>query len=128
MLVGNAPLLAIGSEREGVVVLTPSLPVSPVSDRRQEQRPADERAPRHKAETAERPASIRRASAGSERARLAYDTELSRVFVEILDPRTGDVLNRFPPENLVEHLESFVDESDPRGGHVRAGRIVDELA
>ncbi len=38
------------------------------------------------------------------RARLAYDREEARTVVELLDPQTGNVLFRFPPENLAEHL------------------------
>ena len=54
------------------------------------------------------------ATLGEERARLTYDEELGRVFVEILDPRTGDVITRFPSERLVEHLNSLAANDEPR--------------
>ncbi len=54
------------------------------------------------------------ATLGEERARLTYDEELSRVFVEILDPQTGDVITRFPPEHLVEHLNSLAADHEPQ--------------
>ncbi len=53
------------------------------------------------------------ATLGEERARLTYDEELSRVFVEILDPQTGDVITRFPPQRLVEHLNSLAADDEP---------------
>ena len=82
------------------------------------------------------------ATLGEERARLAYDDELSRMFVEILDPKTGEVITRFPPERLVEQLKSLAandkseDHAPPVGGLSEligaagggaAGRILDEL-
>ncbi len=53
------------------------------------------------------------ATLGEERARLTYDEKLSRVFVEILDPKTGDVITRIPPERLVEHLNSLAADHEP---------------
>ncbi len=47
-------------------------------------------------------------AAQSSRSRLTYDQELSRVFIEIIDPKTGEVLQRFPPEQLVRHIDSIV--------------------
>ena len=38
------------------------------------------------------------------RGRLAFDQELSRVFVEIVDKDSGEVLLRFPPEEIVRHM------------------------
>ncbi len=40
-------------------------------------------------------------------ARLSYDWERHRVIVEILDPQTGDVLQRLPPESAVERLQQI---------------------
>ncbi len=77
---------------------------------------------------------------GEERARLAYDEDLSRMIVEILDPQTGDVITRFPSERLVEQLSNLAanDKSDaapvkglseligaPAGG--ATGKVLDEL-
>ncbi len=82
------------------------------------------------------------ATLGEERARLAYDDKLSRMFVEILDPKTGDVITRFPPERLVEYLSSLAanDKSEGAAAPVKglseligtaagsaAGRVLDEL-
>ena len=36
--------------------------------------------------------------------RLAFDQELSRVFVEIVDKDSGEVVLRFPPEQIVRHI------------------------
>ncbi len=47
-------------------------------------------------------------AAQSSRSRLTYDQELSRVFVEIVDPESGEVVQRFPPEELVKHIDSIV--------------------
>jgi uncharacterized FlaG/YvyC family protein len=80
------------------------------------------------------------ATLGEERARLAYDEKLSRMFVEILDPKTGDVITRFPPERLVEQLNSLAadDKADAAPveglskligavGGATAGKVLDEL-
>lgn len=47
----------------------------------------------------------------SSRSRLTYDTELSRVFVEIVDPKSGEVVQRFPPEQLVRHMSELIDQN-----------------
>ncbi len=82
------------------------------------------------------------ATLGEERARLAYDDKLRRMIVEILDPRTGDVIARFPPEHLVEQLSSLAannkseDDAAPveglseligAAGGGATGRVLDEL-
>ena len=50
-------------------------------------------------------------------ARLSYDLEKHRVYVEILDPKTGDVIQRLPPESAVERMHEL------SGG--RIGALVD---
>lgn len=57
-------------------------------------------------------------SSRSSRSRLTYDTELSRVFVEIVDPKSGEVVQRFPPEQLVRHMSELIDQDllDPGAG------------
>jgi len=83
------------------------------------------------------------AAFGEERARLAYDNKLSRVFVELLDPRTGEVITRFPPERLVEQLNRLANDDDtapvdglrklvgagdePRSGGDVTGKVLDQL-
>jgi len=51
-------------------------------------------------------------------ARLSYDPENAEVFIEILDPTTGDVIRRFPAEEAAE------TQSDFRQG----GRLVNQVA
>jgi len=40
-------------------------------------------------------------------ARLSYDPEDAEVFVEILDPTTGDVIRRLPAEKAAEETSVF---------------------
>ncbi len=49
------------------------------------------------------------AKATGDTARLTYDQERGRVYVEILDPQTGEVLQRLPPESAVERLQELND-------------------
>lgn len=64
----------------------------------------------------------------SSRSRLAYDRELSRVFVEIVDPESGEVVDRFPPEELVKHMQSMTEQdfssSSPEGAGLLFDRVV----
>ena len=64
----------------------------------------------------------------SSRSRLAYDRELARVFVEIVDPDTGEVVDRFPPEELVKHMKSVTERdlssSNPEGAGLLFDRFV----
>ncbi len=43
------------------------------------------------------------------RARLSYSLTEKDAFVEILNPRTGDVIKRFPPEQAEDELRAFVE-------------------
>ena len=52
-------------------------------------------------------------------ARLNYDEAAEEVVVEILDPETGDVLQRFPAEELPENLRASVG---------KAGSLVETFA
>lgn len=63
----------------------------------------------------------------SPRSRLAYDQELSRVFVEIVDPATGEVVHRFPPEQLVKHIRSLVDANSDTGDPDGSGLVLDRV-
>lgn len=51
-------------------------------------------------------------------ARLSYDPENAEVFIEILDPTTGDVIRRFPAEEATDEQSAF-----PQGG-----ALVDQVA
>lgn len=53
-------------------------------------------------------------------ARLNYDDESEEVIVEILDPQTGDVIQRFPAEELPDDVRAAV------GGE--AGSLIETIA
>ena len=53
----------------------------------------------------EKPQATRAESQGAH-ARLNYDEDTKEVFIEILDPQTGDVLQRFPAEELPEQIRA----------------------
>ena len=62
----------------------------------------------------------------SARARLSLDPELHRVFVEIVDPDTGDVITRFPPEQIAEHIDSVLKQTDQETNLEDSGLIFDQ--
>lgn len=64
-------------------------------------------------------------AARSSRSRLTYDQELSRVFVEIVDPNSGEVIQRFPPEALTKHIDSIVAAAD--GEAEDLGLVLDQI-
>jgi len=61
----------------------------------------------------------------SPRSRLTYDQELSRVFVEIVDPKSGEVVQRFPPEELVKHIDAIVAAAN--GEIDDSGLVLDQV-
>ena len=63
----------------------------------------------------------------SSRSRLAYDRELSRVFVEIVDPDTGEVVDRFPPEELVKHMKIVTEQETSSSRPDGAGLLFDRV-
>jgi len=67
------------------------------------------------------------AAAGSSRSRLAYDRELARVFVEIVDQESGEVVDRFPPEELVKHMKSMTEQDLLSSGQEGAGLLLDRV-
>ena len=62
----------------------------------------------------------------SARARLSLDPELHRVFVEIVDPDTGDVITRFPPEQIAKHIDSVLEQTDQETNLEDSGLIFDQ--
>ena len=60
------------------------------------------------------------ASDSSVSARLTYDLEESEVFIEILDPRSGDVIQRLPPDKAAGEIAELT------GG--ASGAIFDQVA
>ncbi len=67
------------------------------------------------------------AEAASSTSRLAYDRELSRVFVEIVDPESGEVVDRFPPEELVKHMNSMIEQDFSSSSPDGAGLLIDRV-
>ncbi len=74
-------------------------PTSFRGDDSQEQRPEQKEAARQQPEQ----------TAKSPRARLHYSLTESDAYVEILNPQTGDVIKRFPPEQAEDQLRSFAE-------------------
>ncbi len=60
------------------------------------------------------------------RARLAFDDELSRVFVEIVDRSSGEVIHRYPPENIVRHIDALIKQQHLPAGQGNTGFLVDQ--
>ncbi|MEQ8442059.1 MAG: flagellar protein FlaG [Alphaproteobacteria bacterium] len=54
------------------------------------------------------------------RTRVGFDAESDRVFLEILLPRTEEVIRRIPSENLIEFLQSEVDPVAARSSSAQA--------
>ena len=46
---------------------------------------------------------------------MAFDQELSRVFVEIVDQDSGEVVLRFPPEQIVRHIAELKEAKEAAG-------------
>jgi hypothetical protein len=67
------------------------------------------------------------AMAQSSRSRLAYDQELARVFVEIVDPDSGEVVERFPPEELVKHMQSLIEQEQSSSAQDGHGLLLDRV-
>lgn len=70
---------------------------------------------------------VREADQSPSRARLSFDKDLKRVFVEVVDAKTGDVIERFPPEQLTKHMDELLkasDRSDESG--VGSGVLLDQ--
>ncbi len=93
--------IAKSAERPGKPVSGPARKREPAPTSRADAAPAAEAAP-------------------ADNARLSYDRETNRVYVEILDPRTGEVILRLPPESAVSRMIEL------SGG--RLGALVDSTA
>ncbi len=64
----------------------------------------------------------------SSQSRLAFDRELSRVFVEIVDSDSGEVVQRFPPEQIVRYVAELSDSAAEAVNTERTGLVLDQLA
>lgn len=62
----------------------------------------------------------------SSRARLSLDQEERRVVVEIIDPETGDVITRFPPEQISDHIDHVLEETNNQTNLGESGLILDQ--
>lgn len=63
----------------------------------------------------------------SSRSRLAYDEDLGRVFVEIVDRDSGEVIDRFPPEELVRHIDGLIEQNEARRRGSAPGRLFSQV-
>jgi uncharacterized FlaG/YvyC family protein len=61
------------------------------------------------------------------RSRLAYDKELNRTFIEVVDVNSGEVVERFPPEEIVRHVEALLKQAEASRAAKRAGLVVDRV-
>ena len=59
------------------------------------------------ADRKDRPAPGASAVQNTTSARLSYDFESEDVFIEILNPRTGDVIKRLPPEDAAAEINTL---------------------
>ena len=99
----------------------PRAPVEPTASRQPAEEPAAQESLRVESEAE----SGREMSA---RSRLTYGDELSRVFVEIVDSNSGEVVSRFPPEQLVRHIDSLIDKDLVPKSQGPTGFLVDKSA
>ena len=60
------------------------------------------------------------------RSRLAFDEELSRVFIEIVDRDSGKVVHRYPPEEIVRHIDALIKQQHLPAGQGDTGFLVDQ--
>lgn len=66
-------------------------------------------------------------TADTARSRLAYDKELSRTFIEVVDLDSGEVVDRFPPEEIVRHVDALLEQAEAARAAKRAGLVLDRL-
>lgn len=60
--------------------------------------------------------------------RLVYDKDLGRVFVETVDRSSGEVVYRFPPDELVRYINTIIEEDEALRGNSTTGLIFDQVA
>ena len=61
------------------------------------------------------------------RGRLAFDEELSRVFVEIVDHDSGEVVLRFPPEQIVRHIVELKEAKAQAANSDGTGLVLNQV-
>ncbi len=57
--------------------------------------------------------------------RLAYDEDRSRIFIQVIDPDSGEEILRFPPEELVRFIDKSIGTGVPGN---TPGLLVDRTA
>lgn len=101
-------LEAIGSSHQAVSLRRDAKPVARAPETEREQ-PVEKDGKTE--ETAKQPQAERaKPEPRGAHARLNYDQETKEVFVEILDPQTGEVLQRFPAEELPDNIRASVGD------------------
>ena len=68
----------------------------------------------------------RLANENASRARLSLDPDHRRVVVEIIDPETGDVITRFPPEQITDHIDQVLEQTNNQTNLEESGLILDQ--
>lgn len=66
-------------------------------------------------------------TADTARSRLTYDKELSRTFIEVVDLDSGEVVERFPPEEIVRHVDALLEQAEASRAAKRAGLVFDQV-
>ena len=115
-------------------MLVENLNLKPAAEAPPTRAPVDPATPRQPAEERSGRVSLRaEPEAESEgktsaRSRLTYDEELRRVFLEIIDPNSGEVIRRFPPEQLVRHIDNLINQDLVPKSQGITGFLVDQSA
>ena len=115
-------------------MLVENLNLKPAAEAPPTRAPADPATPRQPAAERAVRATLRaepEAQLGQEssaRSRLTYDDELRRVVLEIVDTDSGEVVSRFPPEQLVRHIASLIDQELVPESQGATGFLVDQSA
>ena len=101
-------LEAIGSSHQAGSLRGDEVPVVRV------QEPESEK-PVEKGEKAEKRPQAQRVELPTRafQARLNYDQDADEVVIEIINPKTGDVITRIPAEKLPDDIRALVSESGP---------------
>jgi hypothetical protein len=110
---------------EATIASSPK-PVGTAPTRTAEAAPPDATRPAQRPRQAEPPARPK-VPEKTTRSRLTYDEELSRTFVEVVDLDTGAVVNRFPPEEIVRHLDFLLAQAEASRSARRGGSLINRV-
>ena len=123
MIVANASITGPASGNAAKEP-APSAKVAEASARRAAAQPDTPRQAVQSAESASRSEILNDAT---RRGRLAFDDELSRVFVEIVDRKSGEVVLRFPPEQIVRHMAELSEAKERSAKAEQTGLVLDQV-